>query len=81
MEWTPREPERPLPPLPKSLSDACDARYLYNCQQAGLTIADLQQLSYRQVSDLLEIHAFYADASAHYDDDKKAREAEATFWS
>lgn len=37
-------------------------------------------LSYRQVNDLLEIHAFYADAVAHYEDDEKARKAEAKFW-
>jgi len=40
----------------------------------------LQQLSFRQVKDLLEIHAFYTDAAANYDDDEKARKAEAAFW-
>ena len=43
-------------------------------------MADLQRLSYRQVKDLLEIHAFYADAAANYEDDEKARKAEAAFW-
>lgn len=38
-------------------------------------------MSYRQVQDLLEINAFYADASAYYDEDEKARKAEAAFWS
>ena len=75
-----RPPKQPAPPLPSNLSDACDARYLYNCQQCGLSITDLQQLSFRQVKDLLEIHAFYADAVANYEDDEKARKAEAAFW-
>lgn len=81
MTWTPRPPKRPAPPLPSNLADACDARYLYNCQQCGLTIPDLQQLSYRQVKDVLELNAFYADAAAHYEDDEKARKAEAAFWA
>lgn len=81
MAWAPRPPKRPLPPLPQNLSDACDARYLYNCQQCGLTVSDLQQLSYRQVKDLLEINAFYADAAANYEDDRKAAKGEAAFWS
>lgn len=38
-------------------------------------------MSYRQVQDLLEINAFYADAAANYDEDEKARKAEAAFWS
>jgi hypothetical protein len=38
-------------------------------------------MSYRQVQDLLELNAFYADAAAHYDEDEKARKAEAAFWS
>lgn len=80
MEWEPREPKNPLPPLPRNLSDACDARYIYNCQQCGLTISDLEKLGYRQVKDLLEINAFYADATANYDDDEKAKRAEAAFW-
>lgn len=80
MEWTPRPPKRPLPPLPANLSEACDSRYLYDCQQCGLTVSDLMHLSYRQVNDLLEIHAFYADAVAHYEDDEKARKGEARFW-
>lgn len=81
MQWTPRPPKHPMPPLPENLSEACDARYLYNCQQCGLTVSDLKDLGYRQVCDLLEINAFYADASAHYEDDEKARRAEASFWS
>lgn len=81
MEWKPRPPKRPAPPLPSNLADACDARYLYDCQQCGLTVSDLQQLDYRQVKDLLEIHAFYADAAANYEDDEKARKGEAAFWS
>lgn len=81
MEWTPRPPKRPSPPLPSSLADACDARYLYNCQQVGISIADLKALSYPQVLDLLELNSFYLDAAAHYEDDEKARKAEAAFWS
>ncbi len=81
MEWKPRPPKRPLPKLPSNLSDACDARYIYSCQQCGLTVSDLQKLSYTQVQDVLEINAFYADAAAYYDDDEKARLAEARFWS
>jgi hypothetical protein len=41
----------------------------------------LQQLSYRQVKDLLEINAFYADAAANYEDDQKAAKGEAAFWA
>ena len=81
MQWKPREPKRPAPPLPSNLQDSCDARYIYNCQQCGLTLSDLQMMSYRQVKDLLEINAFYADAAAYYDEDEKARKAEAAFWS
>lgn len=81
MQWKPHQPKRPLPPLPSDLQDACDARYIYNCQRCGLTLADLRQMSYRQVQDLLEINAFYADASMHYDDDEKARKGESAFWS
>ena len=81
MEWTPRPPERPTPPLPSSLEEACDARYIYNCQQCGLSVSDLMALSYRQVRDLLEINGFYADAAAHYEDDEQARKSEAAFWS
>lgn len=29
----------------------------------------------------MEINAFYADAAEHYDEDEKARKAEAAFWS
>lgn len=70
-----------MPPLPTNLSDACDARYLYDCQLCGLSVSDLERLSYPQVLDLMEIHAFYADAQANYDDDEKARKAEAAFWA
>ena len=28
-------------------------------------------MSYRQVQDLFEINAFYADAAEHYDEDEK----------
>ncbi len=80
MEWTPRPPKHPAPPLPNNLLEACDARYLYDCQQCGLSVADLHDLSYRQVKDLLEIHAFYSDAAANYEDDEKARNGEAAFW-
>ena len=38
-------------------------------------------MNYRQVQDLLEINAFYADAAEHYDEDDKVRKAEAAFWS
>ena len=31
--------------------------------------------------ELFEINAFYADAAEHYDEDEKARKAEAAFWS
>ena len=81
MQWTPRPSKRPVPPLPSNLQEACDARYIYNCRKCGLTLSDLQMLSYRQVLDLLEINAFYDDAFAHYDEDEKARKAEAAFWS
>lgn len=81
MAWKPRPPKRPLPKLPSNLADACDARYIYSCRQCGLTISDLQSLSYTQVQDILEISAFYADAADHYDDDELARNAEASFWS
>lgn len=81
MGWTPRPPKRPSPPLPSSLEEACDARYIYSCQQCGISVSDLRTLSYRQVLDLLEINSFYADAASHYEDDEKARKAEAAFWS
>lgn len=81
MSWKPRPPKRPIPELPSNLADACDARYVYNCQACGLSIADLQKLSYTQVQDILEINAFYADAAAYYDDDERSRIAEAQFWS
>ena len=42
---------------------------------------DLELMSYRQVRDLIEINAFYADAAAHRDEDRRSREAESRFWS
>ena len=76
----PRPPKRPAPPLPSELEEACDARYIYNCQKCGLSLSDLSMLSYGQVRDLLELNAFYADAASHWDEDEKARKAEAAFW-
>lgn len=29
----------------------------------------------------MELHAFYSDAAAYYEDDERARKAEAAFWS
>lgn len=38
-------------------------------------------MSYRQVADLLELNAFYADAAEHWEEDEAARRGEAAFWS
>ena len=63
------------------MDDACDAVYLYQCIKCGLSMNDLELMSYRQVRDLIEINAFYADAAAHRDEDRRSREAESRFWS
>lgn len=81
MAWTPHQPKRRMPSLPSNLASACDARYIYSCQQCGLSISDLQVLSYTQVQDVLELNAFYVDAAENYEDDEKARAAESQFWS
>ena len=46
-----------MPPLPMELQSSCDALYIYECQQAGLSINDLEKLSYRQVQTLLDIRS------------------------
>lgn len=81
MDWKPRPPKRPLPKLPTSLAEAQAARWLYTCQQCGLSLSDLFILSLPDVKDVMEMHAFYADAAAHMDDDAKARKGESSFWS
>lgn len=67
--------------MPRELSSSCDALYIYECQQAGLSISDLEKLSYMQVQSLLDIHSFVNDALAYADDDRQAREGEAAFFA
>lgn len=70
-----------MPPLPTELQSSCDALYIYECQQAGLSIGDLEKLSYRQVQTLLDIYSFVHDAIAYAKDDEEARKGEQEFWS
>lgn len=70
-----------MPPMPAEMSSSCDALYIYQCQQAGLSISDLEKLSYRQVQSLLDIHSFVNDAVAYASDDEEARSGESAFWS
>lgn len=70
-----------MPPLPTELQSSCDALYIYECQQAGLSIGDLEKLSYRQVQTLLDIYSFVHDAIAYAVDDEEARKGEQEFWS
>ena len=70
-----------MPPLPAELESSCDALYLYECRQAGLSISDLEKLSYRQVQALLDINAFVNDAIAYARDDEGARAGEAAFFA
>ena len=70
-----------MPPLPTELQSSCDALYIYECQQAGLSINDLEKLSYRQVQTLLDIHSFVNDAIAYEQDDEESRMGEAAFWA
>lgn len=70
-----------MPPLPPELRSSCDALYLYECQQAGLSITDLEKLGYRQVQALLDINAFVNDAIAYAQDDEEARRGEAAFFA
>lgn len=70
-----------MPPLPTELQSSCDALYIYECQQAGLSINDLEKLSYRQVQTLLDIRSFVNDAIAYAQDDEESRKGEAAFWA
>lgn len=70
-----------MPPLPMELQSSCDALYIYECQQAGLSINDLEKLSYRQVQTLLDIHSFVNDAIAYAQDDEESCKGEAAFWA
>lgn len=70
-----------MPPLPPELRSSCDALYLYECQQAGLSIGDLEKLSYRQVQALLDINSFVNDAIAYAQDDEEALSGEAAFFA
>lgn len=70
-----------MPPLPMELQSSCDALYIYNCQQAGLSINDLEKLSYRQVQTLLDMYSFVNDAIAYAQDDEESRKGEAAFWA
>lgn len=79
--WWPREPKHPMPPLPDELADGCDVRYLYNCQQCGLSVEDLQYLTFEQVALLMEMHEFAADAVAYAEEDAQAARGQAEFFS
>lgn len=68
-------------PLPMELQSSCDALYIYECQQAGLSINDLEKLSYRQVQTLLDMYSFVNDAIAYAQDDEESRKGEAAFWA
>ncbi|WP_368163886.1 hypothetical protein [Collinsella aerofaciens] len=70
-----------MPPLPMELQSSCDALYIYECQQAGLSINDLEKLSYRQVQTLLDMYSFVNDAIAYAQDDEESRKGEAVFWA
>lgn len=70
-----------MPPLPTELQSSCAALYIYECQQAGLSINDLEKLSYRQVQTLLDIYSFVNDAIAYAQDDEESRKGEAAFWA
>ncbi len=70
-----------MPPMPTELQSSCDALYIYECQQAGLSIGDLEKLSYRPVQTLLDIYSFVNDAISHADEDEQARKGEQDFWS
>lgn len=70
-----------MPPLPMELQSSCDALYIYECQQAGLSINDLEKLSYRQVQTLLDTYSFVNDAIAYAQDDEESRKGEAAFWA
>jgi hypothetical protein len=70
-----------MPPLPMELQSSCDALYIYECQQAGLSINDLEKLSYRQVQTLLDMYSFVNDAIAYAQDDEESRKGEAAFWA
>ena len=69
-----------MPELPQELKDDAGALYIYNAQQCGLTISDLQCLTYEQVMHVMELHDFVNDAVAYEDDDKAASEGEAFFF-
>lgn len=70
-----------MPPLPMEMQSSCDALYIYECQQAGLSINDLEKLSYRQVQTLLDMYSFVNDAIAYAQDDEESRKGEAAFWA
>lgn len=70
-----------MPPLPMELQSSCDALYIYECQQAGLSINDLEKLGYRQVQTLLDMYSFVNDAIAYAQDDEESRKGEAAFWA
>lgn len=69
-----------MPELPQELKDDSAALYLYNARQCGLSVSDLQQLTYGQAAHIMELHEFANDAIAYADDDKASADGEAFFF-
>lgn len=67
--------------MPDELADRCDVLYLYNAQQCGLSVSDLQALTYDQAQALMEAHEFVSDAVAYADEDEQAARGEAAFFA
>lgn len=70
-----------MPPLPAELIESCDVRYLYNCQQCGLSVSDLHCLTIEQVSLLMEMNEFVSDAVAYAREDEQAARGAAAFFA
>lgn len=67
--------------MPDELAERCDVLYLYNAQQCGLSVSDLQALTYDQAMGIIEAHEFVSDAVEHAEEDEQALRGEAAFFA
>lgn len=69
-----------MPPVPEEIRNSCDALYIHECQQCGISVSDLHYLTIEQVEAVLEVRQFVNDAVAYAEDDEYAERGEATFF-
>ena len=69
-----------MPPAPEEIRDSCDALYIHECQQCGISVSDLHYLTIEQVEYVLAVRQFVDDAVAYAEEDEGARRGEAAFF-